>query len=244
MRRLGQQRDAGVEDFGEVVGRDVGGHADGDAGAAVDDEVGDAGGEDGGLEGGLVVVGDEVDGVHVDVCEHLAGEAGEAGFGVSHCRRTIPVYRPEVSLAVDHKVAEAEGLGEANHGVVDGGVAVGMIVTHDVADDLGGLGVLFVELEAHLLHAVEDTAVDGLEAVTHVGEGAADDDRHGVVEVRPAHLLFNIDGEHGEGAAALDGGVRRGAGGRGVVRGGVLRGGDFRVGRGFQGTDRLAWSIP
>ena len=169
LRRLGQEGDAGVEDFGEVVGRDVGGHADGDAGAAVDDEVGDAGGEDGGLEGGLVVVGDEVDGVHVDVGEHLAGEAGEAGLGVTHGGWGVAVYGAEVSLAVDHEVTEAEGLGEANHGVVDGGVAVGMVVAHDVADDLGGFGVLLVELEAHLLHAVEDAAVDGLEAVADVG---------------------------------------------------------------------------
>jgi len=62
-----------------------------------------------------------------------------------------------------------------------------------VADDLGGLGVLLVELEAHLLHAVEDAAVDGLEAVADVGQGAADDDGHRVVEIRPAHLVFNID---------------------------------------------------
>ncbi len=79
-----------------------------------------------------------------------------------------------------------------------------MVVTHDVADDLGGLGVLLVELETHLLHAVEDAAVDGLEAVADIGQSATDDDRHGVVEVRPAHLLFNVDGEHEGGAAALD----------------------------------------
>ena len=60
------------------MGRDVGGHADGDSAAAIDDEVGDAGGQDGGLDGGLVVVGGEVDGVVVDVGEHLAGDAGEA----------------------------------------------------------------------------------------------------------------------------------------------------------------------
>ena len=60
---------------------------------------------------------------------------------------------------------------------------MGVVVAHDVADDLGGLGVLLVELEAHLLHAVEDAAVDGLEAVADVGQGAADDDRHGVVEI-------------------------------------------------------------
>ena len=154
-----------------LCGRDVGGHADGDAGAAVDDEVGDAGGEDGGLEGGLVVVGDEVYGVHVDVGEHLAGETGEAGLGVTHGGGGVAVDGAEVSLAVDHEVTEGEGLGEADHGVVDGGVAVGMVVSHDVADDLGGLGVLLVELEAHLLHAVEDAAMDRLESIPDVRGG-------------------------------------------------------------------------
>ena len=215
--------DGGADDFGEVVGRDVGGHADGDAGAAVDDEVGHAGGEDGGLGGGLVVVGGEVYGIEVDVGEHLTGEAGEAGLGVAHGGGWVAVDGAEVALAVDHGVALGEVLREADHGVVDGGVAVGVIVAHDVADDLGGLGVLLVELETHLLHAVEDAAMDGLEAVADIGQGAADDDRHGVVEVRPAHLVFDIDEDEIEGAGAGDRGtVGRGACGRWIVAGGVL----------------------
>ncbi len=132
-----EQGDAGVDDFGEVVRRDVGRHADGDAAGAVDDEVGDAGGQDGRLERGLVVVGGEVDGVGVDVGEHLAGDAGHAGFGVTHGGGWVAVDGAEVALAIDERIAEGEGLGHADHGVVDGGVAVGVVVTHDVADDLG-----------------------------------------------------------------------------------------------------------
>ena len=44
--------------------------------------------------------------------------------------------------------------------------------------------------EADLVHRVEDAAVDGLEAVAHVGQRAADDDGHRVVEVRRAHLVL------------------------------------------------------
>ena len=222
------ERDAGVDDFGEVVRRDVGGHADGDAGAAVDEEVGDAGGKDGGFERGLVVVGGEVDGVGVDVCEHLAGDAGEARLGVTHGGGRIAIDGAEVALAIDHGIAQAEVLREADHGVVDGGVAVGMIVAHDVADDLGGLGVLLVELQAHLRHAVEDAAMDGLEAVADVGQGAADDDRHGVVEIAAPHLVLDVDGVEECGSAALHdiGAIgRRASGGRG----GGLRGRVFGV---------------
>ena len=81
-----------------------------------------------------------------------------------------------------------------------------MVVTHHVADDLGGLGVLLVELEAHLLHAKQNAAMHRLEAVANVRQGAANDDRHRVVEVRAAHLLFKVDGAHIE---------RAGPGGRG-----------------------------
>ena len=230
---LVEQGDGGVEDLGEVVRRDVGRHADGDAGAAVDDEVGDARGEDGGLGGGLVVVGDEVDGVGVDVGEHFAGEAGHAGLGVTHGGGWVAVDGAEVALAVDEGVAQGEGLREADHGVVDGGVAVGVVVAHDVADDLGRLGVLLVELEAHLLHAVEDAAMDGLEAVADVGQGAADDDRHRVVEVGAAHLLFDVDGQHEEraGAGGRGGAVAATAAGGRVVAVGVLR-----VGRSESGS--------
>ena len=44
------QLDGGVDDLGEVVRRNVGGHADRDAAGAVDDEVGNARGKDGGLD--------------------------------------------------------------------------------------------------------------------------------------------------------------------------------------------------
>jgi hypothetical protein len=186
------------------VRRDVGRHADGDTASTVDDEVGDARRENRGLEGGFVVVGSEVDGVGVDVSEHLTGDAGEARLGVPHGGRWVAIDGAEVALAVYEGVAERERLRQADHGVVNGRIAVGVVVTHDVADDLGRLGVFLVELEAHLLHSIEDAAVHGLEAVADVGQGAADDDGHRVVEIRPAHLVFDIDRKQKCRAAALN----------------------------------------
>ncbi len=68
-----------------------------------------------------------------------------------------------------------------------------MVDTHRLSDDLGALGVLLVVLEAHLAHGVEHAAMDGLQAVASIGECAPDDDGHRVVEIRAAHLLFDID---------------------------------------------------
>ena len=72
---------------------------------------------------------------------------------------------------------------------------------------LARLLVLLVVFQAHLVHRVEDAAVDRLEAVAHVGQRAPDDDRHRVVEIRPAHLVFDVDGDDAGGAGA---GGRRG----------------------------------
>ena len=90
-----------------------------------------------------------------------------------------------------------------------------MVFAHYVADDAGALARGAIGLEAHLLHGVENAAVHGLESVANIGQSAADDDRHGIVEIRLAHLVFNVDGLNVQGAgaafaagAAESGGVR------------------------------------
>jgi hypothetical protein len=37
--------------------------------------------------------------------------------------------------------------------------------------------------------------MDRLESVASVGKGAPDNDGHRVVKIRPAHLIFNVDGD-------------------------------------------------
>ena len=68
-----QHADAGVDDLGEVVGRDVGGHAHGDAAGPVHQQVREAGGEHSRLLPALVKVGVPVHGLLVDIPQHLVG---------------------------------------------------------------------------------------------------------------------------------------------------------------------------
>src|ERR1700691_2687184 len=93
-----------------------------------------------------------------------------------------------------------------------------MVLAHYVSDDAGALAGGAVGLKAHLLHRVENSAVDGLESVANVGQSAADDDRHGIVEIRLAHLIFNVDGLNVEGAGtAFAAAGRRGQGEFGIL---------------------------
>ena len=85
-------------------------------------------------------------------------------------------------------------LRQAHQRVIHREVAVRMVFAHDVADDAGALAGGPVGRQAHLLHGVENAAMHRLQSVAHVGQRAADDDRHRIVEIRPLHLLFNVDG--------------------------------------------------
>ncbi len=220
--RVGDQGQRGVDHLAGVVGRDVGGHADGDAAAAVDQQVGEGGRQHLRLLVLLVVVRAEIDGVLVDVGQHVHGGAGQAALGVAHRRRGVAVDGAEIALAVDQRHAQAERLRHADHGVVDRGVAVRVVLAHHLADDAGGLAVRLVVGEAALVHGIQDAAVHGLQPVPRVRQRAADDHRHGVVEVGAAHLLLEhhrmqVGSSRGDGGWACRSWVRGGPRGSGAA---------------------------
>ena len=47
--------------------------------------------------------------------------------------------------------------------------------------------------QALVVHRVQDAALDRLQSVAHVRQGALDDDAHRVVEIRAAHLAVDAD---------------------------------------------------
>ena len=177
----------------QVVRRDAGGHADGDAFGAVGQQVREARGQDGGFLVAAVVVVLEIDAFFVDVADHLHGQGRHLALGVTGGCGAQVAGGTEVTLAGDEGVAQRPGLHEAREGVVDRGVTVGVVVTHDLTDDAGGLGERGGGAVSAVVHGVQDATVDGLEAVAHVGQGSPDDDAHGVVEVGALHLLLQVD---------------------------------------------------
>ena len=195
-RRVIQQRQAGIDRLGDVVRRDIGRHAHRDAGLPVDEQVGHARRQHRGLVLGFIVVGDEVDGFLVDVRQQLAGDARHAHLGVAHGRRHVAVDGAEVALPVHQQIAHGKRLRHAHDGVVHGRVTVRVVLADDIADHARGLLVRLVPLGAELAHRVQHAPVHRLQAVTHIGQGAPDDDAHCVVQVRLPHLLFEAYGQY------------------------------------------------
>mgnify|MGYP003693863803 CR=1 FL=1 len=123
-------------------------------------------------------------------------DARHAHFRVAHRRRHIAVDRAEIALSVDQQVAHGEALRHAHHRVVDGRVAVRVVLADHVADDAGGLLVGLVPVVAELAHRVQHAPMHRLEAIADVGQCARHDHAHGVIEIRAAHLVFEVDGEN------------------------------------------------
>ncbi len=69
---------------------------------------------------------------------------------------------------------------------------MGVILTKHVTDDTGALLERGVGPESHFKHVKEDSSVDRLQTVTDIGQSPADNDRHGIVEIRGTHLLGHV----------------------------------------------------
>ena len=181
-----------ADDLDEVVRRHVRGHADGDTAGTVDEQVGEGCGHHARLHQLVVVVGNEVDGLLVEAVGHQHRGGGEPGLGVAGCRRPV-VQRPEVAVTVHQRHAHGEGLGHAHERVIDGAVTVRVVLAHHLADHAAALDVSTLGAQAELVHAEQDSSLHRLETVAGVRKGTGVDDRVGVLQERPLHLLLDVD---------------------------------------------------
>ena len=133
---------------------DIGRIADRNAAGAVNEQVGDIGRQHGRLGPGVIIVRTKIDGVFIDVRQQRFGQLGQPGLGVPHGGGRIAVHRSVVPLAVHEEIAHVKVLRHPNQRVVDRRVTVGVVVPHDLADDLGGLAGGPVVDQTHLVHAV------------------------------------------------------------------------------------------
>ena len=65
-----------------------------------------------------------------------------------------------------------------------------VVFTNDVTHHTRGLLVRLVVVITKLAHREEDAAVDGLKTIPDVGQRAAHDDAHRIIEVGLLHLVF------------------------------------------------------
>ena len=189
-----QRPDDGGGDLPQVVRGDVGGHPDGDPGRAVDQQVRESGPAAPSARRSCCRSSGTMSTVFSPMpVEHQHGQLGQPALGVPHGGGRVVAHRPEIALTVDHRIPQRPRLGHPDHGVVDRGVAVRVIVAHHVADHPGRLHRRPVRPEPGVVHAVQHPAVHRLEPVPDVRQRPGHDHAHRVVDERALHLLLDVD---------------------------------------------------
>ena len=124
----------GIDDLAHVVRRHIRGHAHRDSAGTIDQQVGEARRKHTGLSKLIVVVRDKVDDVFAEVTHHFHRFGTQARFGVAGRCWSI-IERSEVPMPVHHGNPHAERLREAHERVINGAIAMGMKLAHDITDD-------------------------------------------------------------------------------------------------------------
>ena len=190
--RVFEQQQEAFDDLVQVMRRNVGGHAHGDARRAIDQQVGHAGGQHEGLFARLIEIRNEIDGLFFEIGQQLFTDAREPRLGVPHGGRRIAIDRTKIALPIHQRVAQVKWLRQAHERGIDDRFSVRMIVARGIAANLGALPIAAIGGQAEIVHRDENPALDGLQAIPHVRDGARHDHAHGVIEVRFFHLRFDI----------------------------------------------------
>ena len=187
------QRAHRVDSLAQVVRRYLRSHTYRDTAGTVHQKVREAAGQHDRLFKSVVVVRHEINCVLVDIGEHIHRYLAHARLGISVRRGRVAVDRTEVSVTVDQHISHREVLRKAHHSVVNRCVAVRVIRAQHGTYGVGALVVRLARLKTSFIHGVQNTPVNRLQAVAHVGKRARHDNAHRVVKKALAHLVLQVN---------------------------------------------------
>ena len=197
------QRQHAVDRLAEIVRRNIGRHADRDAAGAIDEKIGKLRRQDDRLELLLVVIGAEIDGVLVEILEQSPSRPFRAALRCSAAAAGgSPSTEPKLPCPSSKRQPHREILRHAHQRVVDREIAVRMVFAHRLADDARRFVVGPVGREIVLAHREQNAPMHRLQPVAHVGQCAADDHAHRVIEIAALHFVGDRNGLDVGGAAA------------------------------------------
>ena len=79
-------------------------------------------------------------------------QLGHSDLGVAHRCRRVTIDRAKVALTINQRITQREGLRHSHYRVVNGRIAVRVVLTDDVTDNPGRLFVSLVPVVVELIH--------------------------------------------------------------------------------------------
>ena len=186
-------RTDGIAGLSQIVRSHVGRHTDRNTRRTVQQQERSLGRKYGRLLKGIVEVVLEIDGILVDICHHFFGELFEFRLSVTHGCRRVAVHGTEVSLAENERISHAPRLRHPDHGIIHAAVTVRMVFTQHLTDYSGRFLRLAGIVQSESRHTEKHPSVDRFHTVPHIRQCPGHYDRHGIVDIRTAHLSVDID---------------------------------------------------
>ncbi len=128
---------AAVDDFRQVMRRNVGRHTYGDTGRTVHQQVRDFCRHDVRDFLRAVIVVDEINRLFFEIGHQLMSDLRHTDFRITHRCGGVAIDRTKVTLAIDQHITQGERLRHTYDGVINGGITMRVVFTDYVANDTG-----------------------------------------------------------------------------------------------------------
>ena len=191
--RVGNQGQQSIDQFIEVVGRNIGRHPHSDPGGAVEQKLWNPCRQNGWLLLRAIKIVCEINRLRLDILQQaVRRERLQTRFGVPHSGRRIVVHRTEIAVPINQRHRHREVLGHTDQGVVNRCISVGMIFAENFAHHAGALSIRTIAGQSQLVHGIENSPMHRLEAVAGIGEGPTHDHTHRILQIGARHLVTEI----------------------------------------------------
>ena len=183
-----------ADQFAQIVRRDAGRHANRDATGAVQQQIGQTRRQHSRLLLRAIIILGKINGVHVNIGQHLAGDSGHPRLGIAHSGRLVPILTAEVPLPVHQGITQRKSLGHPRHRIINRLVAVRMIFAQHLANQTRALLVSRPRPQTHIVHGKQNAPMNWLQAIAGIRQRARHNHAHSIVKIAAAHLLVDVDG--------------------------------------------------
>ena len=171
-----------VDDLTEVVRGNIGRHTNRNTHRTVYQKVGETGRQNRGLLQAVIKVGHHGNNILIKIAHHFICNLIKTCLGITVSSRAVTVYRTEVTVSLNQRIAHREVLRHTNHCAVNSRVTVRVIATEHVTNGGCRLAERLGVHKSVLIHCVEDTASTRLHSVTHIGKRTRHNNRHRVFD--------------------------------------------------------------
>ncbi len=138
----------------DIMRGHIGCHAHSNTHRAIDQQIWKMAWEHNRLFQAVVIIGPEIYGILVDIIQHGHRKLGHSRLGISGGGGGVPVYRAKVAVAIYQHIPEGKVLGQAYHGVIYRGIAMGVELCQSFTHSVHTFAVGAVRPKGILVHFV------------------------------------------------------------------------------------------